>query len=246
MAVACGGGGTAEPGARSTTYDGTWELVEGTGPDGEIRIVDGYRITLDIDGETLGGTSACNSYFAEATIDGSEIRVDGVGGTEMACQRKVMDAEAAYVAALSNVTTISRQGDELTLTGDETRLQFELEEPVPTAELTGTRWELETLLFGTGSDDVATDAAPAYLLLEEDGTVSGTTGCRELYGEWTENGDQITFTTFGARGKCPADLEEQDGHVVTVLGDGFQVEIEENRLTVVSQGDLGLIYLAGS
>jgi heat shock protein HslJ len=245
---ACGGSGSepggSEPGGSSSTYDGTWTLVEGRGPDGEISVIDGYPVTLTVEGELIGGTAACNGYNGEATIDGTSFKVPGFSMTEMGCRRDVMDAEAAYVSALSAANTIGREQDVLTLSGDETEMTFELEPPIPTADLVGTRWELESLIIGTGGDGIATSVEPAYLLLKKDGTIEGTTGCRELYGEWTEAGNEIAFTTFGAKGGCPDALKEQDGQVVTVLGDGFTVEIEENRLSVTSQGDLGLDYRA--
>lgn len=246
---ACGGSGGSEPNASdpnksSSTYDGTWRLLEGRGPDGEVAVIDGYRVTLTVEGESISGTAACNGYFGDATIDGDSFSVPGVGITEMGCRRDVMEAESAYVSALSEADTIGRDGNVLTLTGDETELTFELEPPIPTADLVGTRWELESLIYGTGGGGYATSVEPAYLLLKKNGTIAGTTGCRDLYGEWTGAGDEISFTTFGAEGSCSEALEEQDGHVVTVLGDGFTVEIEENRLSVTSQGDLGLDYRA--
>lgn len=228
----------------STSYDGTWELVEGTGPKGEVAIIDGYRVTLVIEGERISGTSACNSYFADAAIDGTSFSVPGVGSTEMACRRDVMEAEAAYVSALTEVHTIRREQNFLMLTGNDADLRFEFVPPIPTADLVDTQWRLETLIYGTGTDGIAASAEPAELLLNSDGTITGTTGCRDLYGEWTESGDEIAFSTFGAKGNCPDQLREQDGHVVSVLGDGFRPTIEENRLTVIGRGDLGLQYRA--
>lgn len=246
---ACGTSGGSdpsgsEPNDSSSTYDGTWTLLEGRGPKGEVAVIDGYRVTLIIEGERISGTAACNSYFGDATIDGTSFSVPGVGRTEMGCRRDVMRAEDAYISALPAIETIQRNDDRLTLMGRESELRFELELPIPTADLVGTRWELESLIYGTGDDGYATSVEPAYLLLREDGTIDGTTGCRDLYGEWTESGDEISFTTFGAKGSCSEDLGEQDDHVVTVLGDGFTVEIEENRLSVTSHGDLGLDYRA--
>jgi hypothetical protein len=55
-------------------------------------------------------------------------------------------------------------------------------------------------------------------------------------------GDEILAAELAAEGHCPAGLAEQDGHVVTVLGDGFTVAIEGNQLTLTSTGNLGLVY----
>ena len=250
-AVACGESavprpGSSDPGGSAASYDGTWRLVEGRGPEGEVPIVQGYRITLSIEGRNINGTAACNGYGGEASIDGSSFSLGSVSITEMACRPDVMDSEAAYTAALPTVDEIARDGDTLTLTGKNTELRFEIVPPIPTADLVDTQWELESLIYGAGNDGVVGSAAPARLLLKSDGTIRGTTGCRDLYGEWIEDGDEIAFTTFGARGNCPEELREQDGHVVTVLGDGFTPEIEGDRLTIVDRGGLGLEYRAST
>ncbi len=57
-------------------------------------------------------------------------------------------------------------------------------------------------------------------------------------------GDEVTATTLAAEGECPRELEGQDAHVVTVLGDGFTVAIDGDRLSLSSQGRLGAVYSA--
>jgi heat shock protein HslJ len=244
IALACCG----QPGAGldEPAYRGTWELVSGRGPGGEVPLIEDYRITLQIDRTTVGGTAACNRYGGDVTIDGGSFRMRGGSMTEMACRPDVMESEAAYMAALGAAETIAREGDTLVLAGDATELRFERLPAIPTADLIDTRWELESLIFGQSGDSVVSSAAPAELLLDSDGTVSGSTGCRELYGEWIEDGDEILFTTFGADGDCPEELQEQDGHVVGVLGDGFTVEIDGDQLVVSSSGGLGLAYRVSS
>jgi heat shock protein HslJ len=242
--IALAGCGQPDAGPDAPSYRGTWELVSGRGPDGEVALIEDYRITLQIDRTTAGGTAACNHYGGDVTIDGGSFRMRGASMTEMACRPDVMEAEAAYMAALGAAQTIAREGDTLVLAGDATELRFELVPPVPTADLIDTRWELESLISGGSGDSAVSSAAPAELLLDSDGTVSGSTGCRELDGEWIEDGDEILFTTFGADGTCPEELQDQDDHVVGVLGDGFTVEIDGDQLTVSSSGGLGLVYRA--
>jgi hypothetical protein len=51
---------------------------------------------------------------------------------------------------------------------------------------------------------------------------------------------------MAAEGECTADLSEQDSRVVTVLGDGFRVAVEDQTLTLTAAGEQGLVYRAGS
>ena len=48
---------------------------------------------------------------------------------------------------------------------------------------------------------------------------------------------------MSATGECPADQADQDGFVVTVLGDGFQAQIDGNQLTLTAHGST-LLYVA--
>lgn len=237
------GGGSAQPSANAP-YDGTWKLIDGRGPGGKIPIVDGYRITMTIEEKAINGTAACNEYGGNVAIDGRSFDVLDGSSTETGCRRDVMDSETAYMEALLLADDVSRDGDTLTLTGKDVLLRFEIVPPVPTAELIDTRWELESLVHGRGNGAVVSSAVPAWLVLDRDGTIRGTTGCRDLNGEWTEDGDEIDFPIFGAKGNCPEGLRDQDGHVVTVLGDGFAPTIEGDRLTLIDRGGLGLEYRA--
>ena len=71
--------------------------------------------------------------------------------------------------ALGRVERYELGDGELVLSGPSLRLRFEREPPVPTQELVGTDWELDTLLAG---EVASTPSAPARLRLEEDGSRS--------------------------------------------------------------------------
>jgi heat shock protein HslJ len=113
---------------------------------------------------------------------------------------------------------------------------------VPTADLVGQLWLLDTLIQGEAATNV--DGSPATLLLTEDGTLQGSTGCRSFSGEYIIVGNSVEFTNWGLEDECAQQLAEQDNSIVSVLGDGFAVEIDGDRLTLTSAGDEGLSYTA--
>lgn len=84
----------------------------------------------------------------------------------------------------------------------------------------------------------------ATLELHLDGTFTGSTGCRTLTGSFVIRATRSLATRMSAEGRCPADLADQDSHVVGALGDGFTVAIERDRLTVTAMGNVGLSYRA--
>jgi hypothetical protein len=49
----------------------------------------------------------------------------------------------------------------------------------------------------------APNAADATLVLDPDGRLAASTGCRAFDGEWVETGDELLFTTFGQTDDSP-------------------------------------------
>lgn len=248
LAAACLGiliGSCAQPsGSPSADLTGVpWELASGNVDGDPLPMVGGFPITLTIDEGTAGGTAACNGYFAVSSMSGSEISFAELGATAMACSpEEVMESEQRYLDALPRVASWSATEDQLTFTGDGVELTFIALPSVPTAELTGTVWVLEGLIEG---DSVASAAGErATLELYTDGSMLGSTGCRGLHGRYEVVGAEVLMTEMAAEGECSPELQDQDGLVVTVLGDGFRPAVSGQDLTLTSMGGLGLAYRA--
>ena len=221
--------------------DGSWQLTSGTLDGGEIPILDEHRITLTSRGAEIGGISACNHYGARIGAEGGgRIRIEETGATEMACEPRVMESEAAYGEALRRVTSLERDGDELVASGDGVELIFRRLPPPPTADLVDKTWLLETLVAG----DVGTQPGgePATLEIRSDGRFSGSTGCRSFAGRWVENANRIDTPEWGLQGECPANLVDQDSHVVTVIDAGFVPALDGDQLTIADPSGDALIY----
>lgn len=246
--LACGRPSAPEPGGdrpEQTSIDGGWRLVDGRGPGGQIPKGDDIRITLDIEGSSLSGRSACNHYFSEIRETSDAFILDGVGGTEMGCEESLMRAEDLYLEALTDVDSRRMEGEVLVLAGAKTELLFKRVPPVPTAELVDTAWRLEGVIQGSGNEATVGSAHPATLMLHGNGRLAGSTGCRELTGRWEERPGHIAVPELSAEGSCAKDLRPQDGQVVQVIGDGFTVEIDGSSLTVSDVlSSAGLIYRA--
>lgn len=224
--------GSVEP------FAGDWILVSG------IPVVDGFPVTMTASVNEIGGRAACNLFGTSAIVDGSSIEFGEFSSTAMACEPDVMDAESAFTEALASVTAWKLIDGQLHFDGADVSLVFDRAPEVPTADIVGTTWVLETVV----EDDMAfmTVGEPATLILGQDGTLTGSTGCRTLTGRWIEANAQIVFTEFSAGGQCSADVQDQDGRVVTVLGDGFAAEVDGDLLSLTSMGNEGLVYRAQS
>jgi heat shock protein HslJ len=237
--------GCAEPGdgPAADLTDVPWELVSGTVDGAPMPSVAGFPITLTIGEDAATGTAACNGYSATVTTSGTEITFSGLGATEMACSpNEVMESEQRYLEALPRVESWSSTEGNLTLTGDGVEMLFEALPPVPTAELTGTVWVLESLVDGDSVSSVGGERATLELF--SDKSMLGSTGCRDLHGRYQVAGAEVRMPEMAAEGECPPDLQAQDGQVITVLGDGFRASVEGQVLNLTSSGGLGLVYRA--
>lgn len=96
--------------ARPDLYTTRWRLKSYTDANGTTtRIDDELVVTLEIDesNNKVSGLAACNNYFGQATINGSEISIDGIGTTRKMCPNEAaMELENTYTALLSKVTKI--------------------------------------------------------------------------------------------------------------------------------------------
>lgn len=242
--AACGSsGGSAAP-LASTDADpsGAWQLESATVDGAALELFDDHPITAVVEASAIGGRSACNEYSGRIRIAGDGIRIDELGGTAMACiPDGVMALEQAYLAALGRVRAIELIDGQLALRGEGLDLRFDRLPAPPVADLVDTSWVLETVFVG----DVASSPVgePASLELRADGTFAGSTGCRTFTGRWIEFGSQIQAPELRMDdSECPAELAQQDSHVVSVIGDGFEPSIEGDLLTLIDPGGVGLVY----
>jgi heat shock protein HslJ len=225
-------------GGASASLDGEWQLQAGINQGQPVPIVAGSGITLNIDGTQVGGI-ACNHYGGTIKVQGTSVAISALSMTEMACQENLMASEAAYLAALPLVSTATRSGNSLVLTGPDVELRYARVSPRANAELTGTTWVLESLIRG---ETVSSTMGEATLELSGDGRISASTGCREVSGSYTiaDGTVKVTLDPYDTVG-CAAPLDGQDSHILDVLANGFGVSVDGDRLTLTA-GDTGLGY----
>lgn len=126
------------PTVTRSALDGTsWQLVEGSGPDGEIHLFQ-TRITLTFRTDHLTGDGTCNRYGAAYTVDGSAFSPGVIEAEEEGCADG--GTEARYFTALAGADglTLTGSGNErrLELTGPGVRLVFEpARDPISVSEL---------------------------------------------------------------------------------------------------------------
>jgi putative lipoprotein len=134
--AACSGGGTDDEtpleesptGAGNAALDitGSWTLTSGSNADGDITPVEGSPVTMDVTADgAVSGSSGCNTYNGDVTIDGTEVSFGPIASTMMACADDIMAVESAYQAALGDVNEGALENDTLTLSGNGSELVYE-------------------------------------------------------------------------------------------------------------------------
>lgn len=222
---------------------GDWVLDSGSVDGAAIPVLDDYPITFSVDGTEVGGTSACNGYFARLELADGQLHLGELGSTAMLCgggpDGEVMRSEVAFMQALERVRAAQGEADRMTLSGPGVELVFSRQPPIPIADIVGVDWLLESVIDG----DVVSAAIgePATLRLQAVRTFHGSTGCRTFEGTWIEAAGRLVATQAEMAGECPDGLGGQDGKV-TEWFDGALPTIEGDRLTLTMKGGTGLVY----
>jgi len=88
------------------------------------KVPAGIHIDLRFEGEQVSGSSGCNTYGGTFEAIGGSISFGPLHSTQMACDHRVMEAEAAYLRALEGSTAYQASGSTLHLTGGAADLSF--------------------------------------------------------------------------------------------------------------------------
>jgi hypothetical protein len=105
------GGVSGEPGDGSEAR-GTWRYVSGSFQGQVIPVVDGYPVTLKIEGEVFSGDASCNHYGGRLRdVAASEWRASQMYATEVNCASAAEAAAFGYFKALRAAYSITISGE---------------------------------------------------------------------------------------------------------------------------------------
>ena len=225
--------------AQGLDTDGTWILTEATVDATPLALDDDGTVTLNVGADAFFGQAACNSYGADYVVDGDRLRIEFGAMTAMGCAEDIQALEGAYLGALERVDSFNRASDDqLVLAGDGVELVFTVEPPVDLAGLVGVTWTLVALRDGDTTTEPGGDGFVSF----DDGTMTGSTGCRALDGTWMRQGSSIAFTNLGADGECSPELQDQDRFVTWIFEDMTATVTGDELVLASRDGDRSLVY----
>lgn len=216
------------------------EVREG---DAAKPLVDGTRIRMTFQPDGLQLHVGCNHLGAQAPqIAGGRLVVDGVGGTEMGCAEPLAAQDEWLMAFVQSKPKWNLDGDVLTLTSDDAQIKLtDRRVAEPDLPLTGTRWELDTIIDG---DTASSLPAGVRAHVEFDGKrVKGHDGCNAFSADYTVASESLRFGTIMSTAKyCPGD-RRVIAEAVRALDEGTpEYTIEANRLTLELPDERGLSF----
>ena len=224
------GGCSAAGGEPDVDLEGTWVLVSGSTADGPLVVTPGAHVSLTFDDDGLGGKGPCNDYGADYDLDGASFDVSGPGieQTFAGCVDEALGAlESAYLSALDEVDTVARDGDTLTMTGEDVEIGLRLDEPWPRADIVEHRWRLVSWTDESGAEH-RPEWEPGqrpFVQLGDGGRMDASTGCRVLRGRWQEWRGAPAVTEAEWSGECPDRLMAQE----MVIGNALSEPVLELR-----------------
>jgi heat shock protein HslJ len=248
LLAACGeAAGPGAEGEPAEPPDGAWVLVDGTGPDGAVLVVDALRPTLTVDGQDWGG-QICNSYGATVEVDGDRLEVQDLMSTEMAClDDGAMESEAAYLDAFRLVDRFERDGGALVLTGADVELRFDAQDVAEDdAAFEGTTWRLESIAEGQDADAAVSSVVGDAFVAFDGEELTGHNGCNQFAGAYELEGDQLVVEDLGQTLiGCDGPEGEQEAVVMAVLESGPTVRHDGMTLELTTPDGQALVFRAG-
>jgi heat shock protein HslJ len=153
--------------------------------------VDGWEETgpsAAFENGNVSGSSGCNQFSAEYTLDGDSLELGAIASTLMACPPPADQVESAYLALLEQVRGWRLDDDALVLFDDEgvELLRYRA------ASVVGD-WELTSYQTGTAlqSPIAGTTITASFA---EDGNLNGSGGCNTYNATYTTEGGRITIS----------------------------------------------------
>jgi len=182
-----------------------WTL-ESFGPMGaETPVLEGTTVTLMFEsGGQAGGSGGCNSYGTDYQVQDNSLIFGEIVSTLMACIGEgITEQEQLYLTALRSAGEFEQTADQLIIHYDngQSVLNFSAtnsvaETPTPSEDgensLVGTQWQLES--FGPpAAEMLVVEGSMITLEFETAEQAVGSGGCNSYGGDYTVQGDTISF-----------------------------------------------------
>lgn len=226
----------------ATAYD-TW----GEGPVAPLR---GSTLTVSLlSAGRLEGQTACGPFLGGYSVDGQAIRLGIISSGSGSCRQRLDDEAFGFTQALAAVTSWAQGPTGLQLLDDEGRVRVSLERPLEGSPAGA--WLVERLARPDGQLVAPQEGTEVSVVLVDDGSFTGDTGCRQLEGSYTVEADRIVIAPVIVVG-LPCDgqdlrpLQRQDRRLLALLDEAVSWRRSRETLTLADGAGSAILELRSS
>jgi heat shock protein HslJ len=199
---------------------------------------DGPLVVEFPEANTIAATAGCNRAVGAVDLSDGVVHADNLASTMMACAPPKDGADAWLSALFAGNPRWTVDGDVLTMTGDAVTVSLTDKKVVdPDRSLTGTEWVATTMYTPEAAiTSAALERSAPTLIVAEDGSVSGSTGCNRFTGTARIGDGTLTFGPLGTtRMACPdAEVTAVENHVLAVLAGETTYEIDAATMRITA------------
>jgi heat shock protein HslJ len=189
----------------------------------------GSTVSLEMDGDRLGGSTGCNFYGTGYSLDGDTITVGMMEVTLQYCSDELMAQEAAYLAALNAAETIALEGERLSIFHPDGALVFK---PATHLPLEGSTWVLTGIAKGDAMIQTWIDVEITAEFV--DGTMAGSSGCNRYSAGYELDGQSLKIgMAMGTLMACDEERMGREGEFLGALEAVDSYEIKMETLTLM-------------
>ncbi len=228
------------PATPAISLPGTdWDLVSYGPADAPQTPAEDTRPTLSFTANGISGSTGCNSFFGDYTLEGTDLSVGMLGSTEMFCEG-LMDQEATIMQMLQEAQSISADAEGLTIYTAQGEMVFQ---PPVNQTLAGVDWVLSGIADTEKEAVVSTWIDGEITAVFAEGQMSGSAGCNNYFASYETDGEKLTLGPVGSTKKlCDEEHNAREMEFLTALQNVTGYTISRDSLTLTDAAGNGLLF----
>ncbi len=235
--------GRPEPIADLPLEGNVWVLDTIISGETAQSVLAGSTVSLEFEGERLGGSTGCNSYGTQYVLDGDAITVGMMEVTLQYCSDDLMAQEADYLTALNAAEALALEGGRLSIVHPEGALIFK---PATSLSLEGSTWVLTGIAKG---DAVVQTWIDVEITAEfADGKMAGSSGCNRYSAGYELDGQNISVgMSIGTLMACDEERMAREAEFLGALEAVASYEIKMETLVLMdAEGKPVMVFEAAT
>ena len=240
LSAAGGCGGDEEGDADASSVEGVpWVLVSGV----DVEGWEDAPPSITFDEGTASGSTGCNQWGGDYTVDGGSLELGELAMTAMGCPPPADDVERAVVDALEQVAGWRLEGEELVLLDGDDAEVLRYGRATPVGD-----WQATGLLQGDAlrSPLEGTEITATF---GDDGRLSGSAGCNTYNAGYTTDGGTIQIEAASStRMLCPEPegVMDQEAAYLAALEEAVTFRVQGGVLELLgAEGSAVATYVRG-